>query len=116
MPTPINSIARTMTAIVQCRIRENIGNRRCCAMVMPLAAAGSLDCARLLPLPGAAREGCRIGRRPRAEQRIVGGRYPRGQHQRVEIDIAAVARRLALDLIDRQRADIDMLAIARPWR
>jgi hypothetical protein len=44
----MNSIARTKTAIVQCRIRENAVNCRYCVMVMPLAAGGDLDGARFL--------------------------------------------------------------------
>jgi hypothetical protein len=56
----------------------------------------------------------RISRRSSAEQRIVGRRDAERQHQRIEIDIAAIPGRFALDMIDRERADIDMLAIVRP--
>jgi len=81
----------------------------------PLAAGGDLDGARFLLFPRASGERCGIGRRSRAEQRIVGRLYPRGQHQRVEIDVPAVAWRFALDVVDCQGSDIDMLPIARPW-
>jgi len=35
MPIPMNSMAKTITAIVQCRMRENVAKRGCCAMVTP---------------------------------------------------------------------------------
>ena len=117
MPMPTNSIASTMTAIVQCRIRENAVNcRRPNHGHAPLPPSGDLDGARLLLLPRAPGEGCGIGGRSRTKQRIVGRFYPGGQHQRIEIDITTVARRFGLDVVDRQGADILMLANARPWR
>src|SRR6267378_4512024 len=72
------------------------------------------DRARLLRLAGASGVRFRIDSRTNAEHRIVRRRYTRWQHQRVEDDIRGSAEFLRLDSIERQRANVHLLAVRRP--
>src|SRR5882757_1349465 len=72
------------------------------------------DRARLLRLAGAPGERSRIDCRTSAEHRIVRRRYTRRQRQRVEVDIHGGAEFLRLDSIERQHANIHLLAVRRP--
>src|SRR5712671_2750261 len=72
------------------------------------------DRARLLRLAGASGVRFRIDWRTNAEHRIVRRRHTRRQRQRVEIDICGWAGFLRLDSIERQRANVHMLAVRRP--
>ena len=42
------------------------------------------------------------------------GVMPAGKHQRIEVDVAAVSRRLGLNFVDGQRPSIDVLASVGP--
>src|SRR5487761_1428307 len=102
MPTPMNNTATTNTAIDQCRTRERTVNCGGRAILRSSAGGRNFYRAWLLRLAGSSRRRLRIYRRARAEQWIVGRFDPRGQDQRVKIDVAAVARRFAFDMVDRQ--------------
>jgi len=51
----------------------------------------------------------RINCRSSAEQRIVGRCNADRQHQRIEVDVATVSRRLGLNFVEGQRTGIDVL-------
>src|SRR6266849_9517185 len=72
------------------------------------------DRARLLRLAGASGVRFRIDWRTNAEHRIVRRRHTRRQRQRVEVDVRGGAEFLRLDSIERQHANIHLLAVRRP--
>src|SRR6267143_519559 len=72
------------------------------------------DRARLFRLAGAPGVRFHIDWRTNAEHRIVRRRHTRWQHQRVEDDIRGGAEFLRLDAIERQRANVHLLAVRRP--
>src|SRR5215831_17865273 len=79
----------------------------------PLYVRGR-DRARLFRLAGAPGERLHIDWRTNAEHRIVRRRHTRWQHKRVEDDISGGAEFLRLDSLERQRANVHLLAVRRP--
>src|SRR5882672_4048085 len=99
MATPMNSMASTSTAVIQCSSRDRIGKDGDIVIVL-----ANLHCAWRLGLAGASCEGHRIGSRPRRQQRIVRGLEAGRQHERIEVDVAAVAGGLGLERRDAERS------------
>src|ERR1700738_1862714 len=118
MPTPIKSIARMQTAMSQCNRRLS-GVKRWWTPIMawcslqfgdnpwpPPCAGHTTSHKRPTVRPGTDRPipGCRSARR--ADRRWEDGR--------IEVDVAARAIPLGLDLLRDKRADLDGAAVGRP--
>src|SRR4051812_35737171 len=76
--------------------------------------AGDLDGTRRLRLALAAPERFRIDGRSLREERVTRRFGPGGQYKRIEVDVGATAGLVGFRIIDRERADIDVPAIAGP--